>query len=94
MWIRRSAGSKFEAGQVVIEAAYEVSAAIFRLSSIVSDSRGHVEQWNYFHQFLRLAPRARMVPRIPCDPEASIDLIPIDWTVDAMVMLFKGFRRV
>lgn len=82
--------SKFEAEQVVLEAARDLPAAIFRLSSIVSDSRGRVEQWNYFHQFLRLAPRAPMVPGIPCDPEASIDLIPIDWAASSMAMLFTA----
>jgi nucleoside-diphosphate-sugar epimerase len=54
--------SKFETEQIVLSAARDLRACIFRLSSIIGDSR--VEQWNYFHHFLRLAPRARLVPGI------------------------------
>ena len=82
--------SKFEAEQVVANEARDLPIAIFRLSSIVSDSTGHIEQWNYVHQFVRLMPRARLVPGVPCDPEARIDLIPSDWAAPCIADLFEN----
>src|ERR1051326_5955366 len=42
--------SKHEAEQLVFQAMRDVPAAIFRLSSIISDSTGAVRQFNYFHR--------------------------------------------
>src|ERR1051325_9150527 len=50
--------SKYEAEQLVFEAMPELPVAIYRLSTIVGDSKtGLVRQYNYFHQILRLFAR-------------------------------------
>lgn len=84
--------SKHEAEALVFEAMVRVPAAIFRLSSIIGDSRtGRVEQFNYVHQVLRLLPR-NVLPLAPVDPAAPIDLIPTDWAAAALAYAFDhGF---
>jgi nucleoside-diphosphate-sugar epimerase len=82
--------SKYEAEDVVLEAAAAgLPAAIIRLSSIVGDSRtGHVRQFNYVHRLLRLLPR-NVLPVVPGDPAAPVDLIPTDWTGAALRQLLE-----
>lgn len=61
--------------------------AIYRSSSLVGNSRtGHVRQFNFLHQTLRLINN-NLVPAIPGDPAGPVDLIPIDWLADALVYL-------
>lgn len=82
--------SKYEAEQLVLAAMRDVPAAIFRLGSIVGDStNGRVEQFNYFHQLLRMIPR-NVLPMIPGDPEARIDMISSDWAVPALAFLYEA----
>lgn len=69
--------SKYEAEQVVL--ASGLPAAVFRLSSILGDSRtGEIRRFTYVHQLIRLLPR-NVLPVAPCDPEAPLDLIPTEW---------------
>jgi nucleoside-diphosphate-sugar epimerase len=84
--------SKYEAEALVCQAMSELPAAIFRLSSVLGDSRtGVVRQFNYLHQLLRLFPR-NMLPLAPGDPDAPVDLIASDWTMEALAYLFEfGF---
>ncbi len=84
--------SKHEAERLVIEAMADVPAAIYRLSSIVGDSRsGRVQQFNHVHQLMRLFPQ-NVLPVIPADPAVPIDLIPTDWAIPALAHLFgAGF---
>jgi nucleoside-diphosphate-sugar epimerase len=84
--------SKHEAEKLVVDAMGEAPAAIFRLSSIIGDSRsGRVRQFNYVHQILKLFPR-NALPVAPGDPEAPVDLIPTDWAADSLAYLFdSGF---
>lgn len=80
--------SKHEAERLVLEASSRVPAAIFRLSSIIGDSRtGCVEQYNYIHHVLRLLPR-NVLPFAPVDPSATIDVIPTDWAAAAVAYVF------
>jgi thioester reductase-like protein len=80
--------SKFEAEQLVLDAAPDVPSAIYRLSTVIGDSvTGHVRQFNYFHQLLRLALTNRL-PFVPAHENASIDLITSDWAVSVLDQLF------
>jgi len=81
--------SKHEAEQLVFQAMRDVPAAIFRLSSIISDSTGAVRQFNYFHQLVRLIPR-NPFPIIPGEPTAAVDLIASDWAASALELLYKS----
>lgn len=82
--------SKYEAEDLVLEAMHDLPTAIFRLSSIVGDSKtGAVRQFNYVHQLMRLFPR-NVLPIIPGDPDAPLDLIASDWVSAALVYLLDN----
>lgn len=82
--------SKSEAEDLVVHAMADLPAAIFRLSSLIGDSAtGHVRQFNHVHQLLRLLPR-NVLPVIPGDPDARVDLVPTDWAVAALHHLFES----
>ncbi len=81
--------SKYEAEELVVQAMNEIPAAILRLSSIFGDSvTGYVRQFNYTHQLMRLFPR-NLLPLVPGEPDAPIDLIPTDWATAALAYLFE-----
>lgn len=80
--------SKFEAEQLVLGAGRHVPSAIYRLSTSIGDSKtGHVRQFNYFHQLLRLA-LSNQLPVIPAHENAPIDLVTSDWAVSVLDCLF------
>ena len=82
--------SKYEAEELVTQHMTDLPAAIFRLSSIIGDSRsGRVRQFNYVHQLLKLFPR-NVLPVAPGQPNAPVDLIPTDWAVSALAYLFDS----
>ena len=82
--------SKYEAERLVIDAMNDIPAAVFRLSSIIGDSQtGAIEQFNYFHQLLRLIP-GNPLTLIPGDPGAPVDLIANDWAVAALSELYES----
>jgi nucleoside-diphosphate-sugar epimerase len=81
--------SKYEAEQLVFEAMSELPITIYRLSTIIGDSRtGQVRQYNYFHQLLRLFAR-NVLPIVPGDLSWQIDLIPTEWSISALAFLFE-----
>jgi long-chain acyl-CoA synthetase len=84
--------SKHDAEDLVTKAMDQLPACIFRLSSIVGDSRtGAVRQFNYVHQLIKLFPR-NALPMIPGIPDATLDLIANDWALPALRFLFDhGF---
>ena len=82
--------SKYEAETLILDALPRVPAAIFRLSSVIGDSRGEVRQFNYFHQLLKMIPNSGPVPVMPGNPVAPVDLIPSDWAVQALDHLFEN----
>jgi len=82
--------SKYEAEQIVFDAMPTIPATIYRLSSIVSDSLGHVRQHNYFHQILKLALWSPF-PMIPGEGSAPLDLIASDWAASALAALFEHY---
>jgi nucleoside-diphosphate-sugar epimerase len=80
--------SKFEAEEIILRYAEQMPVAIFRLSSIIGNSQtGCVEQFNYVHHLLRLFPR-NVLPMIPGKPNAPIDLVPSNWVIPALGLLF------
>jgi len=88
-WISTYEQSKYEAEEVVLEAARTLPAAIFRLSSIIGDAAtGRVRQFNHVHQMLRLMPR-HLLPAIPGDSEARMDVIPSDSSTAALAHLVR-----
>jgi nucleoside-diphosphate-sugar epimerase len=82
--------SKREAEELVLDAMGDVPASIYRLSSIIGDSRtGRIEQINHVHQLMRLFPR-NVLPIMPADAAAPVDLIPTDWAIPALAHLFAA----
>jgi len=69
------------------------SAVIVRLSSLIGDSRsGHVRQFNYVHQLMKLLPQ-NVLPIVPGSSSAPIDLIPTDWAIPALAHVVRsGFQ--
>ena len=81
--------SKYEAEQLVFEAMSDLRIAIYRLSTIIGESKtGGVRQYNYFHQLLRLFAR-NVLPIVPGDLSWQIDLIPTEWSISALAFLFE-----
>ena len=82
--------SKYEAEQLVLEAMGEIPISIYRLSTIVGDSKsGRVRQYNYFHQVSRLFAR-NVLPVAPGNLSWRQDLIPTDWCVAALAFLVES----
>ena len=81
--------SKYEAERLVLDAMTTVPVAIFRLSSVIGTSGGEVQQFNYFHQLLKMIPNSGPLPVMPGDPGAPVDLIASDWAVAALDHLFE-----
>jgi len=82
--------SKHEAEALVLESMAHVPCAIYRLSSIVGDSRtGRVVQFNHVHQLMRLFPR-NVLPIMPAEPAAPVDLVATDWAIAALGHLFDA----
>jgi len=81
--------SKFEAEQLALQAMSELPTVVYRLSTIIGESRtGRVRQYNYFHQLLRLFAR-NVLPIVPGDLSWQIDLIPTEWSIAALAFLFE-----
>ena len=89
-WFNSYEQSKFEAEQLICDQATGIPWVIARLSTIVGNScTGHISQFNYFHQLLRLVPR-NPFPFIPGDPGAPVDLVSDDWVTDALFSIVTG----
>lgn len=85
--------SKYEAEQLVVAAMRDIPAVIVRLSSLIGDSRsGHVRQFNYVHQLMKLLPQ-NVLPIVPGSSSAPIDLIATDWAIPALAHVVRaGFQ--
>jgi long-chain acyl-CoA synthetase len=82
--------SKYEAEHLVSRAMNAIPASIFRLSSLIGDGdSGKVHQFNHVHKLIRLLPQ-NVLPMVPGQPGAPIDLLPSDWTVSALAYLFES----
>lgn len=81
--------SKYEAERLVFAAMNDIPTAVFRLSSVIGESdTGRVNQFNYFHRTLRIVPR-NPLPIIPAAPQGTVDVIPEDWAVEALSLLYE-----
>ena len=88
-WFSPYEQSKFEAEQLIFEKANDLPWTIVRLSTLVGNSRtGHISQFNYFHQLIRLVPR-NPFPVIPGTPCAPVDVVPDDWVTEALLRMVQ-----
>ncbi len=89
-WFNSYEQSKFEAEQWICDRVTGVPWVIVRLSTVVGNSyTGHISQFNYFHQLLRLIPH-NPFPFLPGDPGALVDLVSEDWVTDALFSIIDG----
>jgi nucleoside-diphosphate-sugar epimerase len=80
--------SKAEMELVVREAMPLLPIALYRLSTIIGDSRtGAVTGFNAVHHALRLLYQG-LAPMVPGRESALVDLIPVDFAADASHHLF------
>jgi long-chain acyl-CoA synthetase len=81
--------SKYEAEHLAMEAAAGLPLAVYRLSTVIGDSAsGFVEQYNHFHQLLRLVQH-NPLPVLPGSAEAQVDFVATDWTTAAIAWFFQ-----
>ena len=81
--------SKAEMEAVVRDAMRELPIAIYRLSTIIGDSRtGEVGGLNAIHHALRLLYQG-LAPMVPGRETGLVDLIPVDFAADASHHLFE-----
>jgi nucleoside-diphosphate-sugar epimerase len=81
--------SKAEMEVVAREAMRELPVALYRLSTILGDSRsGAVTGFNAIHHALRLLYQG-LAPMVPGTESALVDLIPVDFAADAAFHLIE-----
>lgn len=81
--------SKAEMEAVVREAMRDLPVAIYRLSTIIGESRtGEVTGLNAIHHALRLLYQG-LAPMVPGREAGLVDLIPVDFAADASHYLFE-----
>ena len=81
--------SKAEMEAVVRDTMRELPIAIYRLSTIIGDSRtGEVGGLNAIHHALRLLYQG-LAPMVPGRETGLVDLIPVDFAADASHHLFE-----
>jgi len=81
--------SKAEMEAVVRDAMRELPIAMYRLSTIIGNSRtGEVTGLNAIHHALRLLYQG-LAPMVPGQETGLVDLIPVDFAADASHYLFE-----
>lgn len=86
--------SKFEA-EILIQSAMRdgLPAIVLRPSIVVGDSlTGQIRDFKHFFPVLRIIGSGR-VSLVPGDPDASLDLVPIDHVVKAVLAALNDFER-
>jgi thioester reductase-like protein len=79
--------SKFEAEQLVHGHADRLPVQIFRPSIIVGEhSSGWTMSFNVLYSPLKAFVRGAL-PAIPADPDAPVDVVPVDYVADAIFQL-------
>src|SRR5437763_10977260 len=82
--------SKFEAEQLVRARADRLPVQIFRPSIIVGErASGWTSSFNVLYTPLKAFARGRL-PLLPADPEAPVDVVPVDYVADAIFTLASG----
>ena len=81
--------SKAEMEEVARAAMGDLPIALYRLSTIIGDSRtGAVTGFNAIHHALRLLYQG-LAPMVPGSEHALVDLIPVDFAADAAFHLIE-----
>jgi len=81
--------SKAEMESVVRDAMRDLPIALYRLSTIIGESRtGEVSGFNAIHHALRLLYQG-LAPMVPGNEGSLVDLIPLDYAADASHCLFE-----
>ncbi len=79
--------TKWESENLVRTYATRFPVAIFRPSIVVGDSRtGFTPHFKVLYWPLRLLSK-NVLPFIPCQPRATLDVVPVDFVVDALLAL-------
>ncbi|MFL5640350.1 MAG: SDR family oxidoreductase [Gemmatimonadaceae bacterium] len=85
--------SKAEMELVVREAMHELPIQLFRLSTVVGDSRtGAVRGFNAVHHAIRLLYQG-LAPMVPGEPGAPVDMVSSDYVADAALYLMDTQSR-
>jgi nucleoside-diphosphate-sugar epimerase len=83
-WVNSYEQSKAEMEAIVRAAMPSLPVALYRLSTIIGDSRsGAVTGFNAVHHALRLFYNG-LAPMVPGTPETPVDLIGVDFAADAL----------
>jgi nucleoside-diphosphate-sugar epimerase len=79
--------SKAEAERLVADAGRELAVTIYRPSHVVGESAtGRIARFFGFYDFIRAAARGKL-PLLLAEPEAPIDMVPVDYVCDAILGL-------
>jgi long-chain acyl-CoA synthetase len=82
--------SKYEAELLVRSYMDKIPIAIERPSIVVGDSRnGFTPHFKVLYWPLILLSK-NILPFIPCNPEATLDIVPVDFVAKGIVTLFKA----
>jgi nucleoside-diphosphate-sugar epimerase len=80
--------SKYRMEQFLRGCRDRLPVSVYRLSTVIGSARtGRVEQFNAVHHALRLYHRG-LVPMVPGEEDAPVDLISSDYAADALFHLF------
>lgn len=86
--------SKYEAEQLVREQALGLPTAIHRPSIVVGDSRhGFTPHFKVLYWPLQLLAR-NLVNFFPCQRQARLDVVPVDFVADAILALMQDSRAL
>jgi nucleoside-diphosphate-sugar epimerase len=85
--------TKYEAEHLAQEYGRELPVAVYRLSTVIGNSRtGWVEQYNHFHQLLRLVQH-NPLPVLPGSETARVDFVASDWVAEAVAWFYANRFR-
>jgi nucleoside-diphosphate-sugar epimerase len=85
--------SKAEMERVVRQAMSDLPILLFRLSTVIGDSRtGAVHGFNAVHHAIRLLYQG-LAPMVPGEPTAPVDMVSSDYVADAAMHLMNGESR-
>jgi long-chain acyl-CoA synthetase len=81
--------SKFEAECLVNEYMSKVNIAVYRPSIIVGDSlNGYTPHFKVLYWPIRILAK-NLLPFVPCDPNARLDVVPVDFVARSIVALME-----
>lgn len=82
--------TKFEAEVMMRGYMHKFPVVVHRPSIVVGDSRnGYTPHFKVLYWPLRLLSK-NILPFIPCDPKATLDVVPIDFVADSIVAIMQS----